>query len=238
MKVAAVGDLHVGATGGGRNQSFIELFEGASRNADLLLLCGDLTNVGAPEEARRLAEDLRHCSIPFFGVLGNHDFEEGKEEEVEEILCAAGMRPLETRVQEHQGVGVVGVKGFGGGFGRNMLGSFGEPAAKAFVAEAMREAQRLEHALQQVSHFEKVVVTLHYAPIAETMEGEPHEIFPYLGSSRLEEVINRFDNIKAVFHGHGHRGTYESKTSKGIPVYNCALHIEKPSGKSFALVEI
>lgn len=238
MRVAAVGDLHVGATGGGRKESFAELFEAVSKSADILLLCGDLTNVGTPEEARRLAGDLRSCRVPVFGVLGNHDFEEGKPEEVEEILREAGMRPLEMRVHEHEGVGVVGVKGFGGGFGKHMLGSFGEPATKAFVGESMREAERLEHALQQVSHLERVIVALHYAPIFATASGEPEEIYPYVGSSRLEEVLNRFDNIAAVFHGHAHRGSYEGRTGKNVPVYNCAMHLEKPSGQPFALVDI
>ncbi|MBX4192030.1 metallophosphoesterase [Candidatus Parcubacteria bacterium] len=234
--VAAVGDLHVGATAGSR--SFKEMFESASKEADALALCGDLTNIGAVEEAERLANDLNACTIPVVGVLGNHDHELGRADEVEATLVRAGMRPLELHLQEINGVGFVGVKGFGGGFGPYMLGAFGESAVKAFVDEALRECSKLEHALKQLMHFKSVVVVLHYAPIIETLGVEPPEAYTYLGSSRFEEVLNRFDNIKAVFHGHAHHGSFQGKTARGVPVYNCALTVEKPSGRPYALVEV
>lgn len=117
-----------------------------------------------------------------------------------------------------------------------MLGSFGEPAIKAMVTESVEETMRLENALRQVRS-ERAMVILHYAPIRETVAGEPEEIYPFLGSSRLAETIDRFP-VKAVVHGHAHRGTYQGKTPGGAPVYNVASHIEKPTGKPYALLEL
>ncbi len=233
MRVAAMGDLHVRDDG---SSSFREVFGEISREADVLVLAGDLTDLGKPKEAELLAEDLKACSIPVIGVLGNHDYECGCHEEVARILRDAGMRLLDGQSTEIDGVGFVGVKGFAGGFGRRMLGSFGEPAMKQFVAETMNEAMRLENAMRAV-RTRRAVVVLHYAPIAETIEGEPLEIFPFLGSSRLAETIDRF-KVSAVVHGHAHRGRYEGRTPGGAPVYNVAYHIEKPSGRPYALIEV
>jgi Icc-related predicted phosphoesterase len=169
-------------------------------------------------------------------VLGNHDYECGCENEVSSILRNAGVRLLDGQATEIDGVGFVGVKGFIGGFGRRMLGSFGEPTIKAMVAESMNEAMRLENAMRQVRS-ERAVVVLHYAPVPETVEGEPLEIFPFLGSSRLAETIDRF-KVSAVVHGHAHRGVYEGKTPGGAPVFNVARHIEKPTGRPYALIEV
>ena len=188
------------------------------------------------EQSELLAEDLRACSVPVVAVLGNHDFECGCVEEVSRILRQADVRLLDGQATEIDGVGFVGVKGFAGGFGRRMLGSFGEPAIKAMVAESMNEAMRLENAMRQVRS-KRALVVLHYAPIAETVEGEPLEIFPFLGSSRLAETIDRFQ-VSAVVHGHAHRGRYEGRTPAGAPVYNVAYHIEKPSGRPYALLEV
>jgi Icc-related predicted phosphoesterase len=169
-------------------------------------------------------------------VLGNHDYECGCVDEVARILRQAGVKLLDGTSCEIEGVGFVGVKGFGGGFGRRMLGSFGEPAIKGFVAESVTEAMRLENAMRGVRKGRTVVV-LHYAPIAETVEGEPPEIFPFLGSSRLAETIDRFQ-VSAIVHGHAHRGTYEGRTPGGAPVYNVARHIPKPTGKPYAILEV
>ncbi|HEV7872573.1 MAG TPA: metallophosphoesterase, partial [Enterovirga sp.] len=201
LKVAAIGDLHVKEDG---TASFRELFGEISRSADVLVIAGDLTDLGKPREAEILAEDLRACSIPVVAVLGNHDYECGCVEEVSHILRQAGVRLLDGQTTEIEGVGFVGVKGFAGGFGRRMLGSFGEPAIKAMVAEGVNEAIRLENAMRQVRS-ERALVVLHYAPIPETIAGEPLEIFPFLGSSRLAETIDRF-RVSAVVHGHAHRG--------------------------------
>lgn len=233
QRIAAVGDLHVKEHG---SPSYKDLFGEISQAADILVLTGDLTDLGKPKEAEILAADLRSCSIPVVAVLGNHDYECGHVEEVRAIIKEAGVHLLEGQAVEINGVGFAGVKGFAGGFGRHMLGSFGEPAIKAMVTESVEETMRLENALRQVRS-ERAMVVLHYAPIPETIEGEPLEIFPFLGSSRLAETIDRFP-VKAVVHGHAHRGRYEGRTPGGAPVYNVASHIEKPTGKPYALLEL
>lgn len=233
LTVAGLGDLHVEENADHR---FRDLFSEISDRADVLALCGDLTNIGKPAEAELLAEDLRSCTIPVLGVLGNHDLESGEAEAVVRILQQAGLCFLETRVHEIGGVGFAGVKGFAGGFGRRMLSSFGEKAIKAFVGEAMDEAMRLENALHALQT-ERIVVLLHYAPIVATLEGEPAEIFPFLGSSRLAETIDRFQ-VSAVLHGHAHHGSYAGTTARGIPVYNCARPVAKASGRPYALIEV
>lgn len=233
LKVAAMADLHVREDS---NASYRELFGEISREADVLVLAGDLTDLGKPAEAEILAQDLKACSIPVVGVLGNHDYECGCPEEVSRILRDAGMKVLEGQAVEIDGVGFVGVKGFAGGFGRRMLGSFGEPAMKQFVAETMNEAMKLENAMRTV-RAKRSLVILHYAPVADTIESEPLEIYPFLGSSRLAETIDRF-TVSAIVHGHAHRGKFEGHTPGGQKVYNVARHIEKPSGKPYAIIEI
>jgi Icc-related predicted phosphoesterase len=233
LKIAAMGDLHVKED---QNTSFRDLFGEISHVADALVITGDLTDLGKPREAEILAEDLRACSVPVVAVLGNHDYESAAAEEITQILRHAGVHLLDGQATEIDGVGFVGVKGFIGGFGRRMLGSFGEPAIKAMVAESVSEAIRLENAMRQV-RAERVVVLLHYAPILETVAGEPPEIFPFLGSSRLAETIDRFQ-VSAVVHGHAHRGAYEGHTPGGAPVYNVAADVEKPTGRPYALLDI
>lgn len=233
LRVAAMGDLHVRED---NYRSYRDLFSTIAREADVLVLAGDLTDLGRPQEAELLAQDLKTCSIPVVGVLGNHDYECGTPDEVMRILRGAGMSVLDGQSCEIQGVGFVGVKGFAGGFGRRMLGSFGEPAIKQFVNEAMNETLRLENAMRQVRSKRSVVI-LHYAPIPETIESEPLEIYPFLGSSRLAETIDRF-KVSAIVHGHAHRGRFEGRTPGGQPVYNVARHIEKPGGKDYAVLEI
>ena len=212
------------------------MFGEVSRDADVLVLTGDLTDLGKPKEAELLAQDLKACSIPIVGVLGNHDYECDAAEEVSHILRDAGLRLLDGQAVEIDGVGFVGVKGFAGGFGRRMLGSFGEPAIKQFVGETMHEAMRLENAMRQVRSTRSVVV-LHYAPVVDTIENEPLEIYPFLGSSRLAETIDRF-KVSAIVHGHAHRGRFEGRTPGGQPVYNVARQIEKPGGKAYAIIEV
>jgi Icc-related predicted phosphoesterase len=233
LKVAAMGDLHVREDNA---EAYRELFGEISREADVLVLTGDLTDLGKPKEAELLAQDLKACSIPVIGVLGNHDYECGAQEEVAHILRDAGMKVLDGQSVEIDGVGFVGVKGFAGGFGRRMLGYFGEPAMKQFVNETMNETLRLENAMRQVKTKRSLVI-LHYAPIVDTIESEPLEIYPFLGSSRLAETIDRF-KVSAIVHGHAHRGRFEGRTPGGQPVYNVAKHIEKPTGKPYAILEI
>jgi Icc-related predicted phosphoesterase len=234
LKIAAMADLHVRE---GQSAPYRQLFAEIAGVADVLVLAGDLTDLGRPAEARILAEDLRSCTIPVVGVLGNHDHESGQVGEVCEILSRAGLKLLDgQKTCEVEGVGLVGVKGFAGGFGKRMLGAFGEPAVKAFVAEAIAEAMRLENGLRSMEN-ERVMVVLHYAPVLDTIVGEPPEILPFLGSSRLAETIDRF-KVSAIVHGHAHIGKYEGRTPGGCPVYNVASHIEKPTGRVYALIEI
>ena len=218
LRVAAIGDLHVMENS---VAPYRDLFAEIGNAADVLVLCGDLTNFGRTSEAEILAEDIRACSIPVVGVLGNHDYECGQPEEVARILHEAGMTVLDEQAVEIEGVGFAGVKGFCGGFGRGALGPWGEEAVKRFVNEAVQEALKLESALARLRTAVRIVL-LHYAPIAATVAGEPPEIFPYLGSSRLEEPLGRL-GVTAIFHGHAHRGTAEGRTAAGTPVYNVAL---------------
>jgi Icc-related predicted phosphoesterase len=219
VRVAAIGDIHVSRHSQG---AFQPLFTHISSNADVLVLCGDFTDYGLPEEARVLARELTAAiKVPVVAVLGNHDYEAGKQNEIREILLDAGVTVLDGEAAEIEGIGFAGVKGFAGGFGRGSLGPWGEQVIKRFVQEAVDEAMKLETALARL-RTEQRVALLHYAPIRGTVEGEPAEIFPYLGSGRLEEPINRY-RVTAVFHGHAHRGTAEGRTSTGIPVYNVAM---------------
>ena len=235
VKVAAIGDLHVTEDS---VTPYRDLFQHISEEAEILVLCGDLTNFGKTREAEILAEDLRGCDIPVIGVLGNHDYECGQHEEVARILHEAGMTILDEQAVEVNGIGFAGVKGFIGGFGRGELAPFGEPEIKAFVDVAANEARKLENGLRSL-RTEKSVAVLHYSPIAETLEGEPIEIHSYLGSARLADAIDRFDNVCAVVHGHAHHGTYEGRTRGGIPVYNCAQFVLRPRfGRPYALLDI
>ena len=235
MRVAAIGDLHVQEDS---VAPYRELFTEISSHADVLLLCGDLTNFGKTSEAEILAEDIKSCAIPVLGVLGNHDYECGQPEVVCEILHAAGMVVLDEQAHEIDGVGFAGVKGFLGGFGRGELAPFGEPIIKAFVDEAMKEARKLENALRTL-RTERSVTVLHYSPVTDTLQGEPEEIFQYLGAQRLAEPIDRFEHVKAVVHGHAHHGTYEGRTPLGKPVYNVAQFVVKPLfGRPYALIEV
>ena len=235
LRVAAIGDLHVMEDS---VAPYRELFTEVSGAADVLVLCGDLTNFGKTSEAEILADDIKSCTIPVIGVLGNHDYECGQPDKVCEILHGAGMTVLDEQAIEIEGVGFAGVKGFLGGFGRGELASFGEPIVKAFVGEALNEARKLENGLRSLRTTRSVAV-LHYSPVIGTIEGEPPEIFQYMGSARLCDPIDRFDHVKAVVHGHAHHGTYEGRTPLGKPVYNVAQFVVKPLfGRPYALLEI
>jgi Icc-related predicted phosphoesterase len=237
VRVAAISDIHYTKTSQGALQS---LFAAITDSADVLVLAGDLTDYGLSEEAKVLAKDLTSTlKIPAVGVLGNHDFEAGEEKEISRILSDAGVRMLDGDTYEVHGVGFAGVRGFCGGFGRGALGAWGESVIKAFVHEAIAEALKLEAALARLKTEHRIAV-LHYAPIRETVEGEPLEIYPFLGSSRLEEPLSRYD-VTAVFHGHAHSGALEGKTAKGIPVYNVSLPLLKerfPDRPAFRLLEV
>lgn len=234
MKIAAIGDLHVKEH---LEPHYRELFIEIGKNADVLLLCGDLTDTGLPKEAENLARDLATLPIPVLGILGNHDHQSGHVPEVKKILTRAKLIFLDEQIHEIGDVGFAGAKGYCGGFGNHMLSSFGEAATKAFVAEAVAETLKLENGLQRLKTPKKIVA-LHYAPIPQTVQGESPEIFPFLGSSRFAEVIERFD-VHAVVHGHAHRGTFEGTMRKGTPVYNCCGEVVKAkTGKPYAVIEV
>ena len=235
MRVAAMGDLHVTEDS---TAPYRDLFSEISNEAEILLLCGDLTNFGRTGEAEILAEDLRSCAIPVLGVLGNHDYESSQPEKVAEILRQAGMTILDEQAVEIGGVGFAGVKGFIGGFGRGELAPFGEPEIKAFVDIANSEARKLENGLRSL-RTDRSVAVLHYSPVADTLEGEPLEIHQYLGSARLADAIDRFDHVRAVVHGHAHHGSYEGRTRGGTRVYNCAQFVlSEKFGRPYTLLEI
>jgi Icc-related predicted phosphoesterase len=220
VRLAAVGDLHYGKASRGQLQT---LFAAVSRaEADILLLLGDLTDYGLADEAAELARELTGgIKIPIIAVLGNHDYESGAVADVTRILTDAGVHLLDGETIEVAGIGFAGVKGFAGGFGRGVLGPWGEEAVKRFVHEAVNEALKLESALARLRTAVKIAL-LHYAPIAQTVEGEPKEIWPYLGCGRLEEPLSRYQ-VTAVFHGHAHHGALEGKTASGTPVYNVSF---------------
>jgi Icc-related predicted phosphoesterase len=219
VRIAATGDLHFGKTSPG---TLLPMLSQIATVAEALVIAGDLTDYGHPEEARGLVKDLAATvRIPIVSVLGNHDFESGAEQEIRQILLDAGIQVLDGDSCEVNGVGFAGVKGFAGGFGRGVLGPWGEQVVKMFVHEAVNETLKLESALARL-RTERKVVLLHYAPIVGTVEGEPREIYPYLGCGRLEEPLGRY-GVTAVVHGHAHKGLPDGRTSTNIPVYNVAL---------------
>jgi Icc-related predicted phosphoesterase len=202
-------------------------------------MCGDLTDYGLPDEARILARELAPARLPIIAILGNHDYESGHEAEVRAILTEAGVVVLDGESHEVHGVGFAGTPGFAGGFGRGALGAWGERAIKSFVHEAVNEALKLEAALARLRTPHRIAL-LHYAPIRDTVMGEPVEIFPWLGSSRLEEPLTRYP-VTAVFHGHAHRGAPEGRTSTGIPVYNVSMQVLRdafPDRAPYRILEI
>ncbi|MCU1227461.1 MAG: putative phosphoesterase [Acidobacteria bacterium] len=237
LRIAAVADIHAKKTSQGAFQS---LFTKASQSADVLLICGDLTDYGTPEEARVLAKEITTgLRIPSIAVLGNHDFESGNATELVKILTDAGVVMLDGDSHEINGVGFAGVKGFAGGFGRRALGAWGEEIIKKFVHETIEEALKLEQALARLRTPQKIAV-LHYSPIQATVEGEPPEIIAFLGSSRLEEPLDRY-RVTAVFHGHAHRGSPEGRTKGNAPVYNVAMPLLMatfPDQPAFRIIEV
>ena len=237
VRIAAVGDLHCTRKSVGVLKP---LFAEMSQHADILLICGDLTDYGLPEEAHLLVEEMRAAQgKPVVAVLGNHDFESGKAGEIREILSRAEVTLLDGEACEIRGVGFAGAKGFAGGFGTRSLEPWGEGVIKQFVHEAADEALKLEAALARLPQGPRIAV-LHYSPIRETVLGENPEIIPFLGSRRLEDPLNRFP-VDYIFHGHAHYGSLEGVISTGTPVYNVALPLLKkhfPGLSPYKLVEL
>jgi Icc-related predicted phosphoesterase len=236
IRIAAVGDLHYGKASPGAYQA---LFASLADRADVLLLCGDLTDYGQQDEAKALVRDLGALKIPILAVLGNHDHESGRPGDVAAVLHDAGIKVLDGDSVEVRGVGFAGVKGFAGGFGPRMLAPWGEDSIKHFVHEAVDEALKLDSALAKLRTPRRIAF-MHYAPIEATVHGEPREIFAFLGSSRLEEPLNRF-RVSAVFHGHAHHGSAEGRIACGAPVYNVAQPLLQrlyPDRQPVRIVEI
>lgn len=218
MRIAATADLHFSPPTYDRIR---EPFTRVREEADVLVIAGDLTNYGKPEEMHSLLNALVRLRIPIVAVLGNHDYESGQEQELMKMMTTEGIKVLDGSSYERDGVGFAGTKGFIGGFGRGVLTAFGERETKAFVQASIDETLKLERALAML-RTEKTVIVTHYAPICDTVRGEPVEIWPFLGSSRLGEVIDRHQATVAV-HGHAHHGQIDGKTSGGVPVHNVSL---------------
>jgi Icc-related predicted phosphoesterase len=218
VRIGAMADLHCTKDSQGQLQP---LLTQASALVDVLLLGGDLTDYGLVEEAHILARELGGVKTPVVAVLGNHDYESGKQDEIRTVLAEAGVKVLDGDAFEVLGVGIAGTKGFAGGFGRGTLGPWGEDVVKRFVHEAVDEALKLESALARLRMKQRIAL-LHYSPIEATVEGEPREIYPFLGCGRLAEPLSRY-SVAAVFHGHAHRGSLEGKIGDHVPVYNVSL---------------
>jgi len=229
LRIAAVADIHVTDTD---KNKWTEYFKEVSRNADVLLICGDLTNTGDESEAEILRDELKACTVPVIAVLGNHDYEKGRHKLIRQTLQNENVHILDGEAIVIGEVGFAGVKGFGGGFDNYMLSMFGEDAMKAFVQEAVDEALHLDRALaridQQHDHLKKIAI-LHYSPLIDTVRGEPEVIFPFLGSSRLAEPLIRRE-VAAVFHGHAHMGTLEGTLNGGVKVFNVARPVLMKAG--------
>lgn len=218
MRIAATADLHFTPT---RFSALHDQLNRVRDEADVFVLAGDLTNYGRPDEMEPLLNVLVRTRVPTIAVLGNHDFESGREADLIRMLSQEGIKVLDGSAYERDGVGFAGTKGFVGGFGRGVLTAFGEPEIKTFVRASIDEALKLERAMSQLRSPKRVVV-LHYAPISTTVEGEACEIYPFLGTSRLAEVVDRI-GADLVLHGHAHNGKCDGKTAGGVPVHNVAI---------------
>jgi Icc-related predicted phosphoesterase len=218
MRIAATADLHFAA----QNATALRgQLDKVRDEADLLVVAGDLTNYGKPAEMEPLLNTMVRLRIPIVVVLGNHDYESDQQAELMRMMTAEGIKVLDGSAYERDGVGFAGTKGFVGGFGRGVLTAFGEAEIKTFVRASIDEALKLERAMAQLRTLKRVVV-LHYAPIAATIEGEAPEISPFLGTSRLAEVIDRH-GADLVVHGHAHNGKLDGRTTAGIRVHNVAI---------------
>ncbi|HVG27132.1 MAG TPA: metallophosphoesterase [Acidobacteriaceae bacterium] len=235
MRLAAVADIHIKA---GDHDQNVREFSPVNDLADALVIAGDLTNHGLPDEMRACLDVLEHVHIPIIAVLGNHDHESGQQDELAGMVRVAGIHLLEGNCFEVGGVGFAGTKGFCGGFTPFELMPFGEGGIKNFVEIAEREAIKLDYGLAQLKTDIKVAV-MHYAPIKETIAGEPEPIFPFLGSSRLERALDRHRPALAL-HGHAHHGSFSGHTASGTRVCNVALHIlrERHEPHPFTIFEL
>ena len=234
IRIAATGDLHFGPDSAG---SFRPYLEEMGDRADVLLLAGDLTRRGDPEEAAVLAEELAAAPIPVVAVLGNHDYHSDEEMAVRKVLEDADVTVLEgeSTVLDLDGsrLGIVGAKGFGGGFAGACATDFGEPEMKAFVRHTKDISAEIEGLLRELDTDVRVVL-LHYAPIKETLYGEPPEIYAFLGSYLLAEAVDRA-GADLILHGHAHRGAEKGVTPGGVHVRNVAQHVIRSAYNVYVL---
>ncbi len=234
MRIAAIADIHTRIH---EEEATAKLFEGVNEEADLLILAGDLTDTGLPEEAETLFLSLKNITVPVMAILGNHDHESGFAAEITQLLSEKGIIMMEGQVHEMNGVGFVGTKGFCGGFGRNIVQPFGENALKIFIRAGINEAVELESLVARMKSSRRMAI-LHYSPIKETLEGESPELFPFLGSERLAYALDR-QGVDVVIHGHAHHGRPEGRTPGGIPVYNISRFVMAThSGKPYRIIEL
>jgi Icc-related predicted phosphoesterase len=234
VRVAAAGDVHASEATRARIE---EAFARVERDADLIVLAGDLTTHGEPEQATVLADACRDLTVPVCAVLGNHDLHSGHGDEVAAICAAAGVHMLDrsSTVYELGGgeVGVVGTKGFVGGFAGSALPDFGEPLLRQCYAETTAEVDAIHHGLQEIAHCAVRIVLLHYSPTADTLLGEPEGIWTYLGCDRLATPIAEH-RPDVVLHGHAHAGSFEGAIGT-VPVYNVAVHV---TGRDFYVFDL
>jgi Icc-related predicted phosphoesterase len=234
VRIAAIGDLHYTKDSMGLAD---RLLRNIREQADVLLLAGDLTNMGRVEEMEVMIRDLQGVGLPILAVVGNHDHQSDQVEELISMMRQSGICVLDCTTCEIEGMGFVGTKGFCGGFGRAQVAVFGERALKSFVQESIMEAMRLEKALQTLETRRKVAL-MHYSPIRETLVGETPDLFPFLGTSRLADVLDRFE-VDLIFHGHAHHGSPQGRTKGGIPVHNVARFVQMAHREqAFAIHEI
>lgn len=230
IRIAALADIHFNGDGAG---DLRDLFAEVDRSADILAICGDITTHGRPEQMRRFIEELAGVHIPIVCVLGNHDHEADVADELAALLHDRGAHVLDGDHVVIDGIGFAGTKGFVGGFGRGALAPFGEKLIKDFVQAALNESIKLENALRNLDTDTKVAL-LHFAPITDTIIGEPEFIHPFLGSSRLLEPLETY-GATVIFHGHAHHGVTAGRTPSGIPVHNVALPLLRAHNRRFVL---
>jgi uncharacterized protein len=224
IRIAAAGDIHCHD---GNREEVIEAFAALEGSVDIVLLAGDLTTHGEPEQAAVLAEACQRLTAPVFAVLGNHDWHAGRVGDVTALLEEAGIAMLDRRSESCTvsgiEVGIVGAKGFVGGFPGSHLPDFGEPLLRELYAETTRDVKAVARGLKAVAHCPVRVVLLHYAPVAQTLAGEPEGIWSMLGSDRLAAPIAEHEP-DLVLHGHAHAGTFQGAIG-AVPVYNVSVQV-------------
>lgn len=231
MRIAAAADVHARQ---GDEERVAGLFRDVAKEADVLVLAGDLTDHGRPAETEALLRGLHGVGVPVVTVVGNHDHEAGAVKDMVRMLASSGIHCLERASVVIDGVGFCGAKGFGGGFDERIVKGFGEDALKAFVSESVVESEGLRAALVSCDAPRKVAV-MHYSPVTSTIHGEPPEIYSFLGTTRLAQAVDEGRAALAI-HGHAHHGSLHGKTPGGVPVYNVSLPVLRAAGHEKAYV--